>query len=215
MAVALIVISLLAGMGALVWQTRITLDARQGAPPGSLWFTPFWVMSSGFALAGCCAEVYFLRPSRRRVAGALMGGTLYALSLTGQYRIGFLLGWWHSRFPETADPLGIISAPVFVLVAVVGTVVMLVLLALGRRFGWKAQSVLILLIGFGQPLRDRIWFTTILPAMKVDAGIGPYLAAAGAYMAGLSLGLLIAQRISGGKQDRPVSASHGRETRMA
>ncbi len=91
MAVALIVISLLSGLAALVWQTRITLDARLRAAPGSLWFTPFWLMSSGFVLAGCCATVYFLRPSRMRVAGALMGGTLYALSFTGQYRIGFLL----------------------------------------------------------------------------------------------------------------------------
>jgi serine/threonine protein kinase len=215
MAVALIVISLLAGMVALVWQTRITLDARQGAPPGSLWFTPFWVMVSGCALAGCCAAVYFLRPSRIRLAGAFAGGTVWALGYIGQFWLGLSLGWWHSRLSESSDPLQLLSLPVFMLLAIVGTVLVLILSALGRRFGWKAQSVLILLIGFGQPLRDRIWFTTILPAMKIDAGIWPYLAAAGAYTASLSLGLLIAQRISPGKQDRPASASHGRETRMA
>jgi hypothetical protein len=215
MAVALIVISLLSGMAALVWQTRITLDARQGAAPGSLWFTPFWLMSSGFGLAGCCAAVYFLRPSRMRVAGALMGGTLYALCFTGQYRIGFLLGWWHSRLPESPDPLKLLSLPVFMLLAIVGTVLMLILLAVGRRFGWKVQSVLIVLVAFGQPLRERIWFTTILPVMRVDAGIVPYLAAAAAYIAGLSLGLLIAQRIGGSKQDRALVPSRGPETGTA
>jgi serine/threonine protein kinase len=69
LAVSLILISLVSGMAALLWQARLTLDAGHGALPGSLWFTPFWVMSSGFALAGCCAAVYFLRPSRMSVAG--------------------------------------------------------------------------------------------------------------------------------------------------
>jgi serine/threonine protein kinase len=205
LAEALVLISLVSGMAALLWQARLTLDARQGVAPGSLWFTPFWVMSSGFALAGCCAAAYFFRPSRMQVAGTLVGGAVYGMSFIAQYWIGFSLGWWRSRLPESSDPLRIVSVPVFVLVTIVGTVLMLILLALGRRFGWKGQSVLIILIAFGQPARERIWFTTFLPVMTVDAGIVSFLAAAAIYIAGLSFGLLIAKRIGGGKQDAPTT----------
>jgi serine/threonine protein kinase len=208
MAAALIVISLLSGMAAFVWQARITLDARQGAPAGPLWFAPFWVMASGFALAGCCAAVYFLRPHWITVAGALAGGAVFGLSFLGQYWAGFSLGWWRSRLPESPDPLRIVSVPVFVLVAVVGTVVMLMLLALGRRFGWKGQFAVVVLLAFLQATRDRIWFTAVLPVMAADVGIVPFLSAVAIYIAGLSIGLLIARRIGAGTQKRPALGSH-------
>ena len=90
---------------------------------------------------------------------------------------------------------------------------MLILVAVGRRFGWKGQSLLIILVAFGQPLRERIWFTTMLPVMTTEAGLVPYLAAAAFYAAGLSVGLLIAQSIGGKKWNRLRFFPQGAEAR--
>ena len=192
---ALVVTSLFFGLAALIWQARLTLHARQGALPGSLWFTPFWVISSGAAVAGWSAAVYFLRPGKTLITGALAGGGALAASFIGQYWIGFSSGWWRSRLAESSDPLGIISVPVFVLVTIVGAVLMLILSALGRRFGWKAQLITIVLIGFVQAGRDRLWFTELLPVMTANSSIVPFLSGAAIYILGLSVGVLITQRI--------------------
>ncbi|MBV8892326.1 MAG: protein kinase [Acidobacteria bacterium] len=201
-AVALAAITVLFGLAALTWQARLTLQAREGALPNSLWFTPFWVISSGFALAGCSAAVYFFRPSKRLLAGALAGGVAWALSYIGQYWIGFSLGWWRSRLAESSDPLGILSVPVFLLCTIVGAVVMLILSALGRRFGLKAQMLFIVFLGFLQPGRDRVWFTKFLPVMTADTSIMPFLSAAAIYMVGFSIGLMITQRIGSRRATR-------------
>lgn len=105
------------------------------------------------------------------------------------------MGWYRSRLPESSDPMRILSVPVFVLVEIVGAVVMLILSALGQRFGRKAQWLAIVFLGFLQASRDRLWFTKVLPVMTADSGIVPFLSASVIYMAGFSIGLLITQGI--------------------
>ncbi len=214
MAVSLVIISLLFGMAALLWQIRIELAGRHGASPGSFWSIPFWVISLGFVIALCSVTAYFLRPTWIRAAGAFAGGAVYALSFKMNYWIGFSLGWWRSRLPESVDPLKVLSFPVLVLVAGAEAAVILVLLEVGRRFGWKAQVSGIILLAFYQALRERIWFTKILPVMTVDSGILPFLAAATIYLAGQSLGVLVAQRI-GARSDRAISLAHPPQPRSA
>jgi hypothetical protein len=171
-----------------------------------MFFMPFWVMNAGFALAGCSAAVYFLHPDQKQIIGAAVGGTLYGLSLLGQYWAGFSLGWWRSRIPESQDPLRILSVPALVICAFAGTILMLILLALGRRFGWKAQLVLVALIALGQPIRERIWFTIILPVMTVDTGSAAYFVAATTYFATLVLGLLVARIVGRPKSTKKNSS---------
>ncbi len=214
MAVSLVVMSLLFGMAALLWQIRIELAVRHGASAGSFWSMPFWVISLGFVIALCSVTAYFLRPTWIRAVGALAGGAVYALSFKLHYWIGFSMGWWHSRLPESADPLKVLSFPVLVLVAGAEAAVILVLLAVGRRFGWKAQVSGVILLAFYQALRERIWFTKILPVMMVDSGILPFLAAAAIYLVGQSLGVLVAQRI-GAKGDRFIPLAHPPQPRSA
>ena len=214
MAVSLIIISLVFGMTALLWQIRIELAGRGGATPGSFWSMPFWVISLGFVIALCSVTAYFLRPTWIRAAGAFAGGAVYALSFKMHYWIGFSLGWWRSRLPESVDPLKVLSLPVLVLVAGAEAAVILVLLAVGRRFGWKAQVSGIILLAFYQALRERIWFTKILPVMTVDSGFLPFLAAATIYLAGQWLGVLVAQRI-GAWRDRSISLAHPPQPRGA
>jgi serine/threonine protein kinase len=199
MAVALVLISLLLGTAALMWQARITLDARHGTDVEALSFAPFWVLTSGFVLAACSAATYFLRPDKLRMAGALAGGTVWALSMRLQYGIGFSMGWWRSQVSEAPDPLQLLSLPVLILVAFAGAAAMLVLLAVGRRFGWKVQVAAVVLLAFYQAIRERIWFTAILPLMKAESDVLPLLTAVAIYTAGLSLGLVITRNIGGEK----------------
>jgi hypothetical protein len=176
-----------------MWQARVTLHAGDGAK-GALTFAPFWVLTTGFLLAGWTVATYFLRPDKLRIAGALAGGTVWAISMRLQYGIGFSLGWWQSQVEGTRDPLQMLSLPVFVFVAFAGGLAMLVLLAVGRRFGWKGQALAIVLLALYQAIRERIWFTAILPLMTANSAVGPVLTAVAIYIAGLSLGLLISRK---------------------
>ena len=196
-AVGSVAILFLCGMAAFVWQVYITLDTRQGAPS----FAPFWLLSAGLALAGCCATVYFLQPSRMRVAGALTGGAVWAMGYTVNFSLGLKLGWVRSLLPPDPDPLRILSVPAFLDCTLAGSVVMLIAMALGRRFGRRGQLLFVVLLAFAQPARDRFWFGRILPLMSISWETEPFLCTVAIYMAALSIGLLIAQRI-GKEADR-------------
>jgi serine/threonine protein kinase len=191
MAVGLVAILFLCGMTAFIWQVYITLDTRQGA----LSFAPVWLLFAGFVLAGLCAAVYFLRPGRMRLAGALAGGVVWAMGYTVNFLLGLKLGWVRSLLPPDPDPLRLVSVPAFIVGTLAGTVVMLIAMALGRRFGRRGTLIFVVLVAFLQPGRDRVWFGRILPLMAVSWETVPFLSAVAIYLAALSIGLLIAQRI--------------------
>jgi len=193
-AALLIVLASQFGMAALVWQTRITLEASHGAPVGWFWFLPFWLISIGFLIGLAWAVVYFTRPGRKQIVAAAVGGTMWAFGCTTQYWVGYSFGWWRSRFPESPDPLKLFSFPLWILEAVVGAVLLLALRAIGFRYGWKGQAIFICLISF-QGIRERVWFTMILPIMTADWGFPAILCSAAIYMIGLTLGLVIARQI--------------------
>ena len=190
-AVGSVAILFLCGMAAFVWQVYITLDTRRGA----LSFAPFWLLSAGFVLAGCLAAVYFLQPSRMRVAGAFVGGVVWAMGYTANFSLGLKLGWVRSLLPPDPDPLRILSVPAFLVCTLAGALVMLLAIALGRKFGSKGMLLFVLLLAFAQAGRDRVWFGRILPLMAVSWGAVPYLSGVAIYIAALTIGLLIAQRI--------------------
>ncbi len=202
MAVALVVILLLCSLAAFVWQVYITLNTRHGA----LSFAPVWVLFVGFAFAGCCAAVYFLRPSRMRVAGALAGGVVWAIGYIVQFWLELRLGWVRSLLPPDPDPLRIVSVPAFIVGTLAGTVVMLIAMALRRRFGPRGQLLFVVLLAFAQAGRDRVWFGRILPLMAVNWHTVPFLSTVAIYIAALSIGLLIAQQI-GKRRDRGAESS--------
>jgi hypothetical protein len=188
---ALLGILLLCGLAAFVWQVYITLDTRQKA----LSFAPVWVLFAGFAFAGCCAAVYFLRPGGMRVTGAFAGGVVWALGYTVQFWLELKLGWIRSLLPPDPDPLRIVSVPAFIVCTLAGAVVMLIAMALGRRFGRTGQLLFVVLLAFVQAGRDRVWFGRILPLMAVSWNAAPFLSTVAIYIAALSIGLFIAQRI--------------------
>ncbi len=212
-AVGSVAVLFLSALAAFVWQVHITLDSRQGA----LSSAPFWVGRAGFAVAGCCAAAFFVQASRMKVAGAFFGGVVWGTGYLTNFWLELKLGWVQSLLPADPDPLGILSVPSFLACTLFGTVLMLVAIPLGRRFGGKGLSLFVLLLSFLQAAQvlvpslllaspDRIWFSRLLPLATVSGETAPFLAGAAIYIAALSLGLLITRRI-GKIADRTASYS--------
>ena len=67
----------------------------------------------------------------------------------------------------------------------------------GRQFGWKIQAAFIGALGFFVELRERFWFSVILPALTYQAGSAPVAGSAMLIIAGGVLGLLVMRLIAG------------------
>ena len=77
-----------------------------------------------------------------------------------------------------------------------GAALLLILLMIGRRFGWKGQVLALAVLGFHQAMRERIWLSEFIPALNYQPGLLPVFSAAMIVGAGL-IGLMI-MRLTGG-----------------
>jgi hypothetical protein len=58
-----------------------------------------------------------------------------------------------------------------------------VLAMIGRRFAWKGQAIALVLFGLAQPVRERIWFGKVIPALAFEPGAVPILVSWGIIVA--------------------------------
>ena len=193
----LLVISVLSGLGAVVWQARRNLEAAQINPSGGVFLGPVWVIFYGAAIVILGVAVYFARPSNSRLVGAFAGGLVWAMSLFAKYRIGDSLGWWRSRVAGTPDPLSLFSPFIWLGYSLAGMALLLIVFMIGRRFGWKSQVAFIGALGFFIELRERFWFSVILPALTYKIGSAPVVGSAALIIAGGLSGLLVMRVIAG------------------
>jgi hypothetical protein len=77
-----------------------------------------------------------------------------------------------------------------------GGAVLVVLGMVGRRFGWKGQAIALVLFGLGQPVRDRIWFGTVIPALAFKPGVVPILVEGGILIASGLIAMLVRYAIA-------------------
>ena len=199
---ALVSVSLWGGF-AVILQTRqnieaAVLDSRIAPSPEPLWFYFY-----GLALAGMFAVAYFTRTliPRRLIAGragVVAGGLIWGLGMLGRWRIERDLGWWHSRVAGHPDPLMLFSPLSFSTQLMTGSVLMVVLLMIGRRFGWKGQAISLGLLGLGVPFLERVWFGAIIPGLSF-APLSPAqaLGNAGMLIAAGTIGILVRRLIGG------------------
>ena len=59
--------------------------------------------------------------------------------------------------------------------------VLVVLVMVARRIGWKGQGMTLVLFGLGQAVRERIWFGKVIAALEFAPGTVPILVASGAF----------------------------------
>ena len=187
----------LAGLAAVALQARHDiLGARldRGLVP---YLVPFWLFSSGIATAALCAAVYFARPNGRQRLGAAFGGLAFGLGLIGRMWLERSLGLWRSRVEGNEDPLMLLSPLPWFTLFVASAAIVVVLLMIGRRFGWKGQVLSLAVFGLYQAVRERMWIGEFIPALDFQPGLIPILGSAGMiFVAGL-IGLLTMRMIGG------------------
>ncbi len=206
LAAALIAILFLAGGAAVAMQARHdVLAARldRGVIPFLL---PFWLFSTGVAAAALCAAVYFVRPNRLQRIGVAVGGVAFGLGLFAKNKLEQGLGLWWSRVEGHDDPLMLISPWTMFLLPFLGAALLVFLLMIGRRFGWKGQILSLAVFGLYQATRERVWFGEFIPALSFQPGLIPILGSAGMIFAAGLIGLLIMHLIA-----RPDDAGSNRK----
>lgn len=191
LAAGLVVTLLLAGLAAVAIQARHDVQAarlNQGFIP---FIVPLWLFSSGIAIAGLGAAFFFARPNRSQRLGAAIGGVVWGLGLAGRMRVESALDWWRSGIAGNEDPLLLLSHWTWLVFPVAGTALLLILLMIGRRFGWKGQVLTLALLGLYQAVRERIWFGELIPALNYQAGLRPIFGSACMIVAAGLIGLVV------------------------
>jgi hypothetical protein len=187
--------SLLIGGVTLIWQARHSLLI---APPDSVkvFLVPVWAYFSAFAALALGTAIYFLRPSRTTLLGMAAGGIAWGIAMGGKWWLEHQLGWWRSRFPDTPDPLLVLSPWTWLTFPVFAMLFLLLLSAVGHRFGWKGQLIALVAFGLYQEPREHVYFSTFLPALIYQPGLTPILSGAGMLIAGGIMGLLVMRLFS-------------------
>ena len=138
--------------------------------------------------------------------GAIAGGVIWGLGMTGRWWIERQQGWWSSRIAGHADPLMLISPLSWLACAVAGTAVMLLLSMVGRRFGWKGQALSLVLLAFYQAVRERVWIGQLIPALSYEPGVTQILGSAGMLLVAGTIAVLVTRLLGG-----PNAASRERK----
>jgi serine/threonine protein kinase len=203
----LVVLSLLAGAATLIWQAGHSLHSAP-LDSVSVFLIPVWTYLSTFAALAVGAAVYLLRLDRKELPGAAVGGVGWGIVGGSKWWLGYNLGWWRSRFRDTPDPLMVLSPPTWLLTfPLFGMLFLLLLLLVGRRFGWKGQAISLVVFGLYQETFERVFFSTFLPALTYQWGLTPILGCAAILIAGGVIGLLVMRLITGfGAQSRNATA---------
>jgi len=192
------VIAFLFGLAAVALQARHDIQAAIRDTSIAVFPAPLLLYIFGVSICGVCAAVYFARPGKAQLPGAVGGGLVWALGMIGRLWVEENNGWWRSRIAGQPDPLMLFSPVTWVASALLGVAVMLVLFIIGRRFGWKGQALALLLLGFGQPIRERIWlFGEFIPALQYESGVAPIPGSAGMLIAAGVIALFVMRLIAG------------------
>ena len=190
---ALVSTSLVAGLSAIVLQTRAEILAARAQPVEAM---PFLVFSFGVVFIGLAFAIYLARPTRRTLAGASVGGALWAGALYGNAWFAHSMGWWRSRNPDLPEPLVVLGVPIWrsplswIAAAVAQTAVLFLFAWVWRRWGWRWALVFLAVWTTYQVSRERFYFTYVLPAIVFEPGFVPLATELAIFAAGGLLGLL-------------------------
>jgi serine/threonine protein kinase len=172
----LIAVSLAASLVTELWQLRTAIVAGQQKLTGRALMAPQLVSWLCYTAALFGAAVLATRARLRRIGGALAGGALFSAAWFAKLRLDYAIGWWHSRFADSPDPLSLFSAPVMFAVLAFGLAAfLLVTWRASRRFGWIGPAVCLVAMGAGGAFRDRLYWDQVMHMMTIDPGVKPLL----------------------------------------
>jgi serine/threonine protein kinase len=208
----LIAFLFLYGVFAVAWQTRHDIQAAVLDPRIEPFPEPFLIFSAGLVFCAVGSATYFAistgayaplgtRAGKAQRIGTVVGGMVWGIGMSVRWRIDRDLGWLHSRIAGHPDPLQFFrrapwSGLNFGTHVGTGIAVLVVLVLIGRRFGWKGRAIALVLYGLGQPVRDRIWFGMVIPALTFEPGVVPILVDGGILIASGLIAMLIRSAIA-------------------
>lgn len=138
------------------------------------------------------------RATARRIAGALVGGVVFAVAALGIIALGEKVGWWHQ--PITWEPY-------FLILLLTGlsmcAFVFLITWRIVRRFGWRGLAVVLAVLAVVGPIRDY-WYMSRFPEWgSYGRGVPTVLAVSVSYVLLVALGHGVMRLVSGpAREDR-------------
>jgi serine/threonine protein kinase len=189
-AAVLLAISFFGSGLAVVMQARHDIETALRIPEHHVFLAPVLLFFTTLSVVVFVAFVYFLRPTRRTLLGAAVGGGIWGFAIMCKWWVEHSLGWWHSRLPNTSDPLFLLTPATLVLYLLLATVLLLILSAIGRRYSWRGEVLGLIALSLYQAPREHVWYGTIIPALTFAPGPVPIAGSAAMLAAGGALGLL-------------------------
>ena len=159
------------------------------------------IVANGVYLVVVVLTAYFTRATRRRVAGALMGGAAVALVGVGVECLAHAAGWW--RYPFVDTPYG---PPLLYPVAILlFTALALVGWRVTRRFGWPGQAAFLCAVTILGTLRDYRVAARLPDCIVFAPGIRTVLVDAACWAGLLALAQVVMRLVAGPVRRDPLA----------
>jgi hypothetical protein len=140
--------------------------------------------------------VVLARPTPRRIAGALAGGTFAGVAGLGFIALGQWVGWWDFIMPWEPSYVAL-----FLLAfAISMSWMFLISWRIARRFGWGGLAVALIAVAVIGPPRDY-WYMARFPEWGAfGPGLAPVLADSAAYVLMVVVGHGVMRLVAGPAQ---------------
>jgi hypothetical protein len=157
-------------------------------------------MFNGLYFVALVVVAFLTRATARRIAGALAGGSVFAVIAIGIIALGEAVPWWHMAI--TWEPYFL--ALLLFGFAVSAAPVYLVTWRISRRFGWRGLAVVVVFAAAIGPPRDY-WYMAKFPEWGSYApGIAPMLAIAVTYALMVVVGQSVMRLVAGPARGSPL-----------
>jgi len=137
--------------------------------------------------------LYFARPGRRRLLGALAGGLAVAVVGVGIESLFHSLGFW--RYPSVEEPYGPLA--LYPLVVVVFALLALIGWRIMRRFGWRGWIAFLVILATLGVLRDFLVADRVLGIIVLARGFLTVLVDASIWIGTVALAQAVMRLVAG------------------
>ena len=159
------------------------------------------IAATGVYFVVLAGAVFFTRATKRRVAGALIGGVAVGAVGVGIEILAHTLGWW--RYPSVETPYG----PPLLYPALILSFTALALIGwrITRRFGWRGQATFLAALAILGTLRDYGWAARAPELIVFAPGVGTALVDAACWAGLAGLAQAVMRLVAGPAGDDPLA----------